>query len=79
MRKKLLYSIIAFILTLVIVGCGPHAQPFAPVASYDAPGEAQTMAVEVEHEMIVDDEAYDMGTSNSGAANHSSVERLIGV
>lgn len=70
MRKKMMYGIVASILTLVIVGCGGAAS--APtMESHDAPVGL------VERQAVVEEDGSAPGASNSGGADFSSIERLI--
>ncbi|MCP4537059.1 MAG: DUF4349 domain-containing protein [Chloroflexi bacterium] len=76
MNKKVVYSIIVFVLTLTIVGCATAREsPMPMMDAYDAPGEYA--ALEMEEAAVVEWDADDTSTSNSGAADYSSVERLI--
>jgi hypothetical protein len=71
MRKKIVYGVIASILALVVAGCARAASTPAPMEPYAAPVGL------VERESVVDEDGAATGASNSGAADFSSIERLI--
>ena len=75
MNKKIVYSIIVFVLALTVAGCGKAQEaPMPAIEAFDAPG--QYAVGEMEEAMITEGD-YDSSGSNSGAADYTSVERLI--
>ena len=75
MIKKIVYSVIVSILTLTVVGCAGGAQaPMPAMDAYDAPAAPGMV---VESEVVMEEGEYASVASDSGAANYSSVERLI--
>jgi hypothetical protein len=72
--KKITYSVIISILALIVAGCARAEAPMPEMQAYDAPsGEI----VVVESAIAVEEEGYAPAAPGYGAADYSSVERLI--
>ncbi len=71
MSKKVVYSVIAPILVLAVVGCGRAAAPAPESIGYEAP------AGSVVSEVVGDEEERAPAAPSFGAADYASIERLI--
>jgi hypothetical protein len=77
MSKKIVYSILAAMLVLLVAGCGSAARAPAPaMAPYEAASQAEEIMV-AEREAVIDEGVYGSPASGSGGADYSDVERLI--
>ncbi len=80
MSKKILYGVIASILTLAVVGCSRAAAP-TPM-TYEAPAQPEIVVSEAVgdeegHAPAVPEEGHAPAVPGSGAADYASIERLI--
>jgi len=74
MNKKIVCSVAASILSLVVAGCSRAAAPMPMTEVYDeAPGQYEIVASEV----VESEEGYAPAAPGSRAADYASIERLI--
>ena len=74
MNRKIVYSVTASILSLVVASCSRAAAPIPMTEVYDeAPGQYESVASEV----VESEEGYAPAAPGSRAADYAGIERLI--